>query len=334
MKVFITGGGGFLGFAIVQQLVKEGYEVVSYSRSRYEKLEKPGITHYQGDLNDYAALISAMQGCSAVFHVAAKAGYWGTYESFYKANVAGTENILKCCKELGISRLVYTSSASVVFQDNSEGRNESLPYPSKYYSFYPETKAIAERAVLAANSPGLITCSLRPHLVWGPGDQTIFPRLCKKRRNGILRLVGTRQYLIDTIYIENAARAHLLAFKAMLNKPASVAGKAYFISQNEPIAIRAFIDKLLAAAGLDPVDKTINLRTALIAGWLFQSFYRLFNIQSEPPFTVFIVKQFSSSHWYDISAAIADFDYNPVVSIDEGMKQMKIWNEKNSAVIA
>jgi nucleoside-diphosphate-sugar epimerase len=199
----------------------------------------------------------------------------------------------------------------------------------KYYSFYPQTKAIAEQAVLKANNPDLITCSLRPHLVWGPGDPNIFPRLCKSRRNGILRVVGTKQYFIDTIYIENAARAHLLAFKAMLNKPDSVAGKAYFISQNEPIAIRAFTDKLLATAGLEPIDKTINLRTALIAGWFFQTVFKLFKIQSEPPFTIFIVKQFSSSHWYDISAAIRDFDYKPVISIDEGMKKLKSWNEKN-----
>jgi nucleoside-diphosphate-sugar epimerase len=325
MKVFVTGGGGFLGFAIVQQLAKEGFDVVTYSRVKHEALEKMGIVHHQGSLTDLTSLKAAMHGCEAVFHVAAKTGIWGSYKSFYETNVIGTENVLRTCRELSIPHMVYTSSASVVFRNGSEGKNESLPYPEKFDAYYPQSKAIAERAVIKANGPDLITCSLRPHLVWGPGDPHFLPRLFNRQRKGLLRLLGHEQYRVDTTYVDNAANAHLQALKAMLTNPSSIAGKAYFLSQDEPITIEAFINLLLHTGGLPPVSKTMNPRIAIFAGWLFQNLYKLFSINSEPPLTVFLAKQLSSSHWYDISAAKRDFGYTPAISIDEGMKRLKIW---------
>jgi len=328
MKIFVTGGGGFLGHAIVQKLVKEGYEVISFSRGSHKELELRGIRHFRGNLSDYDTLKSAMHTCDAVFHVAAKTSFWGSFDSFYEANVIGTENVLRACRELGIPYLIYSSSASVVYQGSSEGRDESLPYPAKFYSFYPQTKAIAERIVLKSNTENLTTCALRPHLVWGPGDPHILPRLLDRRRKGTLRVVGKKQYYTDTIYIENAAHAHILAFKAMQENRHSVAGKAYFVSQQEPVTIRSFIDRLLEAGGCPPVDRSINANIALAAGWLLQNVYRYFITNAEPPYTVFLVKQLSSSHWFDISASIRDFGYSPVVSIDEGMKRLKTWVEK------
>lgn len=325
MKVFVSGGGGFLGQAIVKQLVKEAYEVVSYSRSKYEALEKLGVTHQQGNLTDYEQLKIAMEGCEAVFHAAAKLGIWGSYASFYEANVSGTENILKACLELEIPYLIYTSSPSVVYDGGSEGKDESMPYPSKFDTFYPETKALAEKAVLEANGQSLISCSLRPHLIWGVGDPHFLPRLVERRRKDKLRILGTGKYLLDTTYVENAARAHLQAFDAMRINPESVAGKAYFLSDDEPIAIRMFIDRLLATKGLSPVEKTLHPRIALFAGYLLERTYRLLGIKSEPPITLFLAKQLSSPHWYDISAAKRDFGYEPAVSIDEGMKRLDDW---------
>jgi len=204
-----------------------------------------------------------------------------------------------------------------------------LPYPKKFDAYYPQTKAIAEQAVLKANSPSLVTCSLRPHLIWGAKDPHFLPRLFDRRRKDKLRIIGTKKNLVDTIYVDNAARAHLLAFNAMLKNPASVAGKAYFLSQDEPISIREFIDRLLDTGGLPPVNKTMNPKLALFAGWFIQSVFRLFNLKSEPPLTLFIAKQLSSPHWYDISAAKKDFGYVPTVSIDEGMKRLKEWVKAN-----
>jgi nucleoside-diphosphate-sugar epimerase len=325
MNVFVTGGGGFLGFEIVRQLVGEGYQVSSYSRGRYEKLEKLGVVHYQGSLSDYEKLKNAMQDCEAVFHVAAKTGVWGSHASFYKANVLGTQHVLKACLELGIPYLVYTSSPSAVFECGSDGNDESLPYPAKFDAYYPQTKAIAEQAVLKANRPALITCALRPHLVWGPGDVHFIPRLFERRRKGKLRILGKGDYLVDTIYVDNAARAHLQAFDKMKKNPSDVAGKAYFLSQDHPITIRAFIDMLLETGGFPPVDKSMHPGLARFAGWLLENTYSLLRMQSEPILTLFLAKQLSSPHWYDISAAKRDLGYVPEVTIEEGMKRLKKW---------
>ena len=330
MKVFVTGGGGFLGSAIVQQLVGEGYEVVTYSRGKHNALEKHGIIHHNGNLSDFASLKTAMQDCEAVFHTAAKVGMWGSFASFYETNVTGTENVLRACLEVGIPHLVYTSSASVIYQGRSEGKDERLSYPKKFDAYYPRTKALAESAVLKANGSCLVTCSLRPHLVWGPGDPYLLPQLFDRRRKGLLRLIGNEEYLVDTIYVDNAARAHLQVLKMMQLNPTAVAGKAYFLSQDEPIAIRMFINRLLHTGGLPPVNKTINPKVALVAGWLFQNIFNSFKVQSKPPLTVFLAKQLSTSHWYDISAAKRDFGYAPGISIDEGMKRLKMWVEANT----
>lgn len=325
MKVFVTGGGGFLGLVLVRQLLEAGYEVVTYSRKSYKALDKLGVTHFQGDLVDFPALKRAMNGCEAVFHTAAKVGIWGDYKDFHYINVIGTKHVLGACEELEIRYLVFTSSPSVVYEDKAEGSDESLPYPKKFDAYYPQTKAVAEQEVLNANDASLTTCALRPHLIWGPGDVHFVPRLFEKRRKGKLRLLGAGEHLVDTIYVDNAARAHIQAFEAMLKEPDSVGGKAYFLSQDQPITIQEFMNRLLSTGDLPPVDKTINTRVALFAGWLLQTVYKLFRIKSEPQVTLFVAKQLSSPHWYNISAAKRDFGYKPEVSIDEGMKLLKKW---------
>ncbi len=325
MKVFVTGGGGFLGLVLVRQLLEAGYEVVTYSRKSYRALEELNVTHFQGDLSDISALKRGMTDCEAVFHTAAQVGIWGDYNDYYQTNVLGTQNVLKACRELEIKYLVFTSSPSVVYEDKAEGSDESLPYPEKFDAYYPQTKAMAEQEVLKANGVSLTTCALRPHLIWGPGDVHFVPRLFEKRRKGKLRLLGAGEHLVDTIYVDNAAMAHIQAFEAMLIKPASVGGKAYFLSQDQPITIQQFMNRLLSTGDLPPVDKTINTRVALFAGWLLQTVYKSFGIKSEPQVTLFVAKQLSSPHWYDISAAKRDLGYKPQVSIDEGMERLKKW---------
>src|SRR5215211_107841 len=178
MKVLVTGGGGFLGRAIVQRLHKRGNNVRTFQRGRYADLESLGIECFRGDLGDLDSLARAIEGCEVVFHVAAKVGVWGKYREFYNTNVVGTSNVLELCKHYRVAKLVYTSSPSVVFTGHdAEGIDESAPYPPRYLSSYPKTKAEAERLVLAANSEHLATIALRPHLIWGPGDPHIMPRV-------------------------------------------------------------------------------------------------------------------------------------------------------------
>lgn len=324
MRVFITGGGGFLGKFIVKQLLDKGHEVISFSRSAYPELESWGVTHYQGDLGSRSQVIAAMKGADAVIHTAAKADIWGDYQDFYQANVVGTENILAGCLHWKIDRLVYTSSPSVVHPGHGglEGVDESIGYPEKFEAYYPKTKAIAEQMVLKANGEKLATVALRPHLIWGPGDPHFVPRLSERARAGRLRLIGTEDPLIDTVYVENAADAHLLALDRLaVGSP--IAGKAYFITQDQPLPISEFANRILDAAGVPPVTRRVPLGIAQLAGTLFESAYRLLPLKGEPQFTRFLVHQMSTPHWFDISAAKKDLGYNPKVGLDEGMLRLK-----------
>ena len=322
MKALVTGGGGFLGGVIVRQLLARGDAVRSFTRTAYPWLEELGVEQAHGDLSDTDAVRQAIAGCDVVFHVAAKAGVWGRYEQFFATNVAGTANVIAACLEVGVNRLVYTSTPSVVHAGASlEGINESAPYADHYEAYYPETKAEAERLVLAANGPDLATVALRPHLVWGPGDPHLIPRAIARARKGKLRRIGTLPVKVDVTYVDNAADAHLLAADRLA--PGSpVAGKVYFISNGEPVDLWEFLNRVLALVDLPPVTRTISVRRARLAGKVLEWVYRTFRLPGEPALTRFIAAQLSTSHWYDISAARRDLGYEPRVSIDEGLKRM------------
>lgn len=325
MKILVTGGGGFLGGAIVRMLCERGDEVRSFSRGEYAKLAKLGVTQYRGKLEDREAVVRAASGCDLVFHVAAKAGIWGSYHDFHQANVVGTENVLAACRSNGIKRLVYTSSPSVVFDGSDvEGGDESLPYPASYEAHYPATKALAERMVLAANSPELAVTALRPHLIWGPGDNHLVPRIVAKGRAGKLRRIGNRLNLVDTVYVDNAARAHLLAGDKLA--PGSiVAGKSYFISNNEPLQLWEMVNRILSAADIPPVTRSISPQLAYTAGCICEALWGILRLAGEPPMTRFVAHELASAHWFNISAAVRDFGYHPEVSIDEGLIRLRHW---------
>ena len=328
MRALVTGGGGFLGGVIVRMLRERGDQVRSFSRAGYPALSKPGVEQVRGDLGDQVAVIEAAQECDMIFHVAAKAGIWGSYSDFYQANVTGTANVLEACRANGIGRLVYTSSPSVVFDGGDvEGGDESLPYPPSYEAHYPETKAMAEKLVLAANSPQLATVALRPHLIWGPGDNHLVPRILAKGKAGKLRRIGQRPNLVDTVYVDNAARAHLQAADHLApGRPP--AGKAYFISNGQPLPLWEMINRILAAADIPPVTGSIPPELAYAAGCICEGIWGLLRLGGEPPMTRFVAHELASAHWFDISAARRDFGYNPEVSIDEGLVRLRQWLQR------
>jgi nucleoside-diphosphate-sugar epimerase len=323
MKALVTGGGGFLGLAIVRRLAAQGTTVCSFSRQRHDTLAALDVEQRQGDLADEAAVRAAVAGCDVVFHVAAKPGIWGPYEDYHRTNFTGTGNVIAACREHGVSRLVYTSSPSVVFDGRDmEGVDESVPYPRRFAAHYPRTKAAAEQLVRAANDERLGTVCLRPHLIWGPGDNHLLPRLLARARAGQLRRIGRARKLVDTIYIDNAAEAHLLAAEKL--KPgAVVAGKVYFISQGEPVDVWEIINRLLEAAGAPTVQRTIPRGAALALAWGFENVHRLLHRPGEPRLTRFVVKELCTSHWFDLSAARRDLGYRPTVSISEGLRRLR-----------
>lgn len=322
MRALVTGGNGFLGGAIVSKLLEQGHQVRSIARRASPDLQKKGVEVVQGDIADLRATEKAVSECDVVFHVAAKAGVWGSWQEYYRSNVVGTENIINACRRSNVPKLVYTSSPSVVFGGSDLcGVDESIDYPTKYIAYYPETKAMAERAVIAANDKHLSTVSLRPHLIWGPGDQHLVPRIVERAAKKKLRIVGTGDYLVDSTYIDNAADAHILAAES-LTPNAPHAGKSYFISNGEPMNVGELINKIVASAGLPPVTKHIPKRVAYVAGAISEVVYRALRINKEPLMTRFVAEQLATAHYFDISGAKRDFGYSPKISIEEGLVRL------------
>ncbi len=323
IKALVTGGGGFLGSAIVRKLLDRGDTVRSFSRGDYPELEKLGVEQCRGDISDPVAVKKACAGMDLVFHVAAKAGVWGNYNDYYRANTIGTQNVIKACLANEISTLVYTSSPSVIFDGTDmEGVDESAPYPKHYHAYYPQTKAMAEKLVVKAAGEELRTVSLRPHLIWGPGDINFAPRILSRAKK--LRIVGDGRNRVDTIYIDNATRAHLLAADK-LGDSADISGRVYFISQDDPINLWEMINSILHAGGKPPVTRSISQQTARRIGALLEFVYRTFKLPGEPKMTRFLAAELGTSHWFNISAAKKDFGYKPEISTQEGLKRLADW---------
>jgi 2-alkyl-3-oxoalkanoate reductase len=322
MNCLVTGGGGFLGLAIVKQLLAQNHTVRTFQRQRYAALDALGVESIHGDLADAAAFTAAAKGIDLIFHVAAKPGVWGTYADFHTPNVVGTQNVLAACRAARVPRLIFTSSPSVVFNGADENQiTESAPYLKRYLAHYPKTKAIAEQLVLAANSPDLATIALRPHLIWGPGDPHLVPRILARARRGRLSLIGDGKNRVDSTYIDNAAHAHLLA-AVHLAPSAPCAGNAYFISNGQPLPMADLIRRILAAADLPTVLPTVNSHLAYAAGAAMELGYTILRLKHEPLLTRFVVRQLSTAHWFDLSAARRDLKYEPLISIDEGMRRL------------
>lgn len=324
-KVLVTGGGGFVGLAIVRQLAALGVETTVVGRHHYPAVEKEGVRSLVGDIRDLEFLKHSADGHDAVFHVAAKAGIWGDRKSYYSVNVQGTENVIEACRANGIRTLVYTSTPSVVFDGNDlQGRDESLPYSSNPLCHYAETKILAEQKVLAANCEYLRTASLRPHLIWGPGDTQIIPRLIQRGRQGKLKIVGDGRNLVDISYVDNVADAHILAAQNLATV-GTAAGQAFFISQGEPVILWDWINELFNRVAIPPVSRQVSFGAAYKVGSAIEWLYTMFRLQSEPQMTRFLAEQLAKSHWFSIDKAKKILSYSPRISTSVGMDRLVKW---------
>jgi nucleoside-diphosphate-sugar epimerase len=323
MKALVTGGGGFLGSAIVKKLLSKEFAVRAFSRGNYPFLKEWGAEAHQGDLAQYHDVERACAGCDIIFHVGARAGLWGPYADFHQANVVGTKNILKAAQRLGIKTLVYTSSPSVVFDGRDmEGVDESVPYAKQYNSPYAQTKALAEQMILRSNSSSLATVALRPHLIWGPGDTHLIPGILARGRG--FKQIGKGSKLADFTFIEDAAEAHLLAAEA-LGPGSAAAGKAYFISQDEPMDLWEFINRILEIGNRPRISSSVSPKLAYAAGGFLEFVYRLFHLKGEPRVTRFLVEELTTAHWFDISAAKRDLGYKPSLTMEQGFARLQEW---------
>lgn len=324
MKVLVTGVTGFLGYHIAKDLLCENYEVINFSRRETEEVKKLGITTIQGDLSKYEDIKSALKGIDAVFHVAGKVGMWGKKEDFSRINIDGTKNLVNAMKEQGVKFLVYTSTPSVVFgKEEIKNGDESLPYPNIFLNEYARSKSIAEKFVLDANCDELLTTSIRPHLIYGPRDKNIIPTLVARAKSGRLKIIGDGNNLVDINYVENASYAHLLALKELTTE-AKNQGKAYFIGQERPVNLWNFINDILMAKGVKPLEKKAPLKFVYFIGGLCEFIYRVIGkYDTRPAMTRFVALQMGTSHYFKHGRARNDFGYSPKITIEESLKKIK-----------
>jgi len=324
-KVVVTGGGGFIGKALVRQLVGHGIETAVVGRNSYPDLTALGVRCFRGDIRNRDVLAEALRGCDTVFHVAAKAGIWGARQEYFSINLTGTANVIAACRATGVSRLVYTSTPSVVFDRNDlEGVDESVPYAARPLCHYAASKIAAEREVLGGNGGDLRTIALRPHLVWGPGDHHLIPRLLERGRAGLLKIVGSGDNRVDIAYIDNVVHAHLLAAEN-LHTTGSGAGQAFFIGQEEPVVLWQWINTLFARLDIPAVTHRVPLAVAFGAGMALEGVHALLGKVEEPRMTRFLAHQLAKSHWFSHRKAEDLLGYRPVVSTEAGLDRLVDW---------
>jgi nucleoside-diphosphate-sugar epimerase len=351
--VFITGASGFIGGKIAARLLAAGRPVRVLARRPLPELEQLGAEVIRGDLHDAAALAAGCAGVESVFHVAGRVGVWGSADDFFHVNVEGTRQVLAACRAARVPRLIHTSSPSVVFNGGDlAGADESAPLCVEAPCAYPTSKAAAERLVAAANSRELATVSLRPHLVWGPGDRNVVPRVLAQARRGRLRIVGAGRNLVDCTHISNVVDAHVQAERALglaglsggsvAVEPGTEAwrggglpfspaagsgagdprGKAYFITNDEPVVLWDWINELLVGVGLEPLTRHVSVGTAYRAGAVAETLWRFLPLKGEPPMTRFVAKELATDHWFRIDAAKRDLGYAPKVSMADGTREL------------
>ena len=324
-KVLVTGGGGFIGAELSQRLLELGAEVAVFGRRRYPRLKKQGITCIQGDIRDAAAVLQAAKGKTCLFHVAAKAGIWGSRTEYMGINYQGTEHVLSACTKQKIPVLVYTSTPSVVFNKKDlRGADEKSPYASRPLCAYAESKIKAEQAVLAATSPELRTAAIRPHLVWGPYDTNLIPRLISRGQARQLAIIGTGENFVDITYIDNVVHAHLLAAQNLLTS-ATASGEAFFIGQEEPVCLWDWINKLFSLLDIPPVIRKIPLSLAYAFGTGSEAIYWALQKTEEPKMTRFLALQLAQSHWFSHEKAKRVLNYSPQVQTDTGLARLVSW---------
>ncbi len=319
MKALVTGGGGFLGSRIVELLRARGDEVTFLARGSYPKVEALGAKGLQIDLRDRAKLAEAVAGQDVVFHVAAKAGFWGSRADYWSTNVDGTRNVIDAMEEANVKRLVYTSTPSVLGYDHDvENGGRDLPHGKHHESYYPESKAAAENLVTEANSKHLATVALRPSVVFGPGDLLLLPRVLSRARGGKLPIIGDGTNKVDLTYVDNAAWAHLDAADALVDHTSACAGKAYFISNDEPMVLWDWLNDLFEGCDVPRVTRKVPLGVARTLAAMMEGAYTYLPLSGEPRLTRYLCNGLAKSHWYDMGPAKRDFNYRVRVGMADG----------------
>jgi len=329
-RVLVTGGTGFLGSHIIEACLKRGDQVTALVRpgSDLTHLQSlKGLQIVRGDLHEPGSLDIATEHCDVVFHAAARVVEHGSLAQFQQTNVAGTQHLLASAQKNGVKRFVFVSSPSVTMSLGGSPQinaNEGDPYPRRYYNFYAETKAAAERLVLAAHRPHFVTCAIRPRCVWGPRDMNgALTKLIRKMSQGRLaNLSGGRRVMVSTCYCENAVHACLLAAEA---EGSVVGGKTYFITDGSPVALWPFCADLAARFGLPAMHRSVAPGVVWLVASVFDFIWRIpwIHRRYAPPVSRYAAALVCQSSTFDITAAERDLGYSPVVDRETGLRETR-----------
>lgn len=319
MRIFLTGGSGFVGRNLITTLVKRGFEVRSLVKweNEIELIKNCGAIPIFGDINDFQALKSGMEGCTVVFHVAAKVDDWGVLEDFQQVNVCGTEQVIAAAKATGVSRLVYVSTEAVLIGGEAIiNADETRSLPTKPLGFYPLTKAIAEQKVIKANSDALTTVVVRPRFVWGKGDTTLLPRFLKTMREGKFSWISGGYYPTSTCHVQNLCQGLICAAER------GKGGEIYFITDGSPVEFRSFITELARTQGIEPGTRTRPRWFVWFLAWILETAWNLFKLKGAPPITRTALSMIAGEVTVNDTKARREIGYQTVISRQEGLLEM------------
>lgn len=321
MRVLVTGASGLLGGQTARALADRGDDVTVLQR----RPAGLGLREVLADVTDAAAVGNAVEGQDAVLHLAAKVNVVGPEAAYRQANVVGTRTVVAACRRTGVARLVNVSSPSVAHAGSSlVGAGAGPADPASARSPYARSKAEAEQIALAADSPDLAVLSIRPHLVWGPGDTQLVGRIVARAKAGRLPLIGPGAVLVDTTYITNAVDALVAAVDHC--RLDDVHGEALVVTNGEPRPIAEMLGSWCRAAGVPAPTRHVPVRLAAAVGLAAETLWsHRPGVDADPPLNRFVVEQLSTAHWFDQRRTREALAWSPRVSLDEGFAELARW---------
>lgn len=336
MRVLVTGASGFLGGRLVERLLGDPRYEVSVLARPTSDLSRLGdrIDVRYGDLSDPASLAAAVRGIDVVVHSAARVDERGTRRQFDVENRQATEALLAGARAEGAARFVFISSPSALMDyDGGDqlGIDESVPYPHRYLNLYSETKAAAERAVLAAADGDFVTCALRPRAIWGAGDRSgPVVRLLGRAQAGKLPnlSVGTTVYA-SLCHVDNIVEATVRAIDAP-----GVSGKAYYVADDEVTDVWGYMEEVAGEFGFTLTRRNVNPQAVarvvkvLDRIWTVPALAR----RVPPPLSMYVLALLTRSSTYDTGAARRDLGYRPVIDRETGMRQFIEWVQESGGL--
>jgi len=323
-RILVTGGQGFVGRALVRRFAELGHDVTCAdlrsepfdAKARFVKL----------DIRDRAAVLAACAGVDSVIHNASLVHTKQSREQdIWAVNLGGTEHLLAACQAHRIPRLTYISSASAVYEGKDiENGDETLPYSRISQAPYADSKIAAEKKVLAfSGTGGTLACAIRPHVVFGVGDNRFIPSIVTKAKEGKLsRAIGDRDKLSDFTYISNLVDA-VASAEDRLVAGSPVAGQAYFITHGEPMAFFTFIEKFIVEMGYPPITGKVPYWLAYGAAAIAEAIDTLKGgtLNAEGGLSSFAVRYMVTHHYFSIAKAKRDLGWTPKVSLAEGIRR-------------